>query len=76
MHALAQIALDLGLEAPVLKVAISNGEPLYPNRRKTTSLTFQCPVRDTYGMVEIVSAASECKEGNMHLWPEVGIVEK
>jgi len=75
MHALAQISLDLGLEAPVLKVAISNGEPLYPNRRKATSRTFQCPVRDTYGMVEIVCAASECKEGNMHLWPEVGIVE-
>jgi len=32
-------------------------------------------VRDTYGMAEEVAAASECEAGNMHLWPEVGVLE-
>ena len=36
---------------------------------------FNCPVRETYGMAEIVTAAGECDHGQLHLWPEVGIVE-
>lgn len=75
MHALAHIALEKGLETPEIQVAISNGEPLYPHRREAISKAFGCPVRDTYGMVEIVAAASECQEGSMHFWPEAGFVE-
>src|SRR6185503_8185524 len=36
---------------------------------------FQCPVRETWGMIENVAAASECPEGRLHQWPEVGIIE-
>lgn len=75
MYALAQMAVERGLQAPWLKVAISNAEPLYQHQRDTISQVFQCPVRDTYGMGEIVCAASECQSRVMHLWPEVGIVE-
>ncbi len=75
MFALAQVALEKGLEAPTLRVAISNAEPLYEHQRDAIAKAFKCPVRDTYGMAEIVCAASECSEGTMHLWPEVGIVE-
>ena len=58
-----------------MKVVITNAEPLYDYQREAIEAAFQCPVRETYGMAEIVSAASECQHGQMHLWPEVGIVE-
>ena len=32
-------------------------------------------MRDTYGMAEMVAAASECDHGRLHLWPEAGVVE-
>lgn len=75
MHALARSVLELGLEPPALKVAISNAEPLFEHQRQAIAAAFGCPVRDTYGMVELVAAASECQAGTLHLWPEVGIVE-
>ncbi|MEX2541118.1 MAG: hypothetical protein WD314_04890 [Trueperaceae bacterium] len=75
MYALARYAIELGLEAPKLKVAISNAEPLLQRQREAITRAFDCRVRDTYGMSEAVTAASECEAGNMHLWPEVGRVE-
>lgn len=75
MQALAHFALHEKLEAPELKVVINNGEPLYPHHRQVISRAFGCSVRDTYGMAEIVTAASECNEGVMHVWPEAGILE-
>ena len=75
MYALAQIALEKGLQAPPMQVAINNAEPFYQHQRESIAEAFQCPVRDTYGMAEIVCAASECQAGTLHLWPEVGIIE-
>ena len=75
MHALAQLALEAGLEAPSVSVAISNAEPLFDHQRKAIGSAFGCAVRNTYGMAEIVSAASECDQGVLHLWPEVGVTE-
>ncbi|MEP6993949.1 MAG: AMP-binding protein [Acidobacteriota bacterium] len=75
MVALAQGALEQGLQAPVLKVAFNNAEPLSPSQRQRITAAFGCPVRDTYGMAEIVCGASECSSGAMHLWPEAGFVE-
>jgi phenylacetate-CoA ligase len=75
MYALAQAVLEKGLNAPPLRVAISNAEPLYEHQRKSIAQAFQCPVRDTYGMSEIACAASECHAGTLHIWPEVGIIE-
>lgn len=75
MYSLAQIALERGINTPPLRIAISNAEPLYPHQRKAIAEAFRCPVRETYGMSEIVCAASECQAGILHLWPEVGIIE-
>jgi len=75
MHTVAHVALEKRLEKIMIPVAIGNAEPLYEHQRETIAEAFQCQVRNTYGMAEIVCAASECDEGNMHLWPEVGIVE-
>ena len=70
LYALALEARDLDLE-----VVITNAEPVYDYQREAMETAFGCPVRETYGMAEIVAAASECREGRLHLWPEVGVVE-
>jgi len=75
MHALACEILERHIEAPRLEVAISNAEPLLGYQRSAIGAAFQCPVRDTYGQAEIVCGASECSQGSMHLWPEVGVTE-
>jgi phenylacetate-CoA ligase len=75
MSVLARLAWEAGLPAPTLRVAISNAEPLDASQRAEITRAFGCPVRDTYGMAEIVCGASECDAGTLHLWPEVGVVE-
>ncbi len=75
LHALALGARRLGRRDVQLTVAITNAEPLFPYQRRTIEEAFGCPVRETYGMAEIVAAASECEHGTMHLWPEAGELE-
>ncbi|HOB73945.1 MAG TPA: AMP-binding protein [Phycisphaerae bacterium] len=75
MYTLARLAEVNGLEAPRLAVVISNAEPLFAHQRETISRVFGCPVRETYGMTEIVCAASECEQGSLHIWPDVGVLE-
>lgn len=75
LHSLAQLALEQDLKIPALKAVISNAEPLYAHQREMISKAFHCPVYDTYGLSENVCAASECSDGNLHLWPEVGVTE-
>ena len=58
-----------------MTVAITSAEPVYDYQRATIAQAFNCPVRETYGMAEIVAAASECTAGRLHLWPEAGWVE-
>jgi phenylacetate-CoA ligase len=72
LHSLAMVVLEKGIKVSNLKVAISNAEPLFEHQRSVIEMAFGCPVRDTYGMAEIVAAASECSKGKMHLWPDVG----
>jgi phenylacetate-CoA ligase len=75
LFSLAQSALEQGLDIPALKAVISNAEPLYAHQKEIISQAFQCAVHDTYGLSENVCAASECGEGNLHLWPDVGAAE-
>lgn len=72
---LARLALERSLELPAPRVVIANGELLSPGQRHLIESAFRAPVRNTYGMTEIVAAASECEEGSLHLWPEVGVLE-
>lgn len=58
-----------------LELVMSNAEPLYLHQRERIAAAFACPVRETYGMAELVAAASECPAGGLHLWPEVGFAE-
>jgi phenylacetate-CoA ligase len=75
MHALATSIERAGAVAPQLAVALSNAEPLLDHQRAAIERVFGCPVRDTYGMTELVAGASECEAGSLHLWPEAGVVE-
>jgi phenylacetate-CoA ligase len=75
LHRLAQVVLERNLTAPKLKVAIGNAEPLLDHQREAIATAFGCPVRETYGMAEIATAAGECEAGRLHIWPEAGHVE-
>jgi phenylacetate-CoA ligase len=74
---LYSLAVDCGKRGRSLglKVAITNAEPLSPRQRTTIENAFGCPVRETYGMAELVASAGECEAGRMHLWPEEGVLE-
>lgn len=74
LHALAETALESGTVVP-MKVAIANAEPLLPYQREAIERAFDCPVRETYGMAEAVCGAGECEAGQLHLWPEAGVLE-
>ncbi len=72
---LAAALLDAGARFPAPKVVLCNAEGLSQHQRETIGSAFRCPVRNTYGMGEIVAGASECGAGRLHWWPEVGIAE-
>ena len=71
----ARFALDGGHELPTPTVVLTNAEPLLDHQREVIATAFGCPVRDTYGLAELVVGAAECEAGTLHLWPEVGEVE-
>lgn len=75
VYALAQQALRLKRNDISMDVVITNAEPTYEYQRQTIEEAFGCPVRETYGMAEIVAAASECEHGSLHQWPDTGIIE-
>lgn len=72
---LASFVLEKQLKVIPPKVIFTNAEPLLDYQRKIMEQAFQCPIRETYGMAEIAAAASECECGNLHLFPDVGILE-
>jgi phenylacetate-CoA ligase len=74
LYALAEETLRLKRRLP-LRVVVTNAEPVYSYQREAIREAFGCPVRETYGMSEIVAAGGECSEGRLHLWPEVGLLE-
>lgn len=76
LYALAQSVNRDGRTDVKMDVVISNAEPLYDHQRELISDAFGCPVRETYGMAEMAAAASECSNGNLHQWPEAGVIEQ
>jgi phenylacetate-CoA ligase len=75
MYWLAIMARACAVEAPRLEVVVSNAELLLPHQRAVITEVFDCPVRNTYGMSEIASAATECHDDALHVWPDAGVVE-
>lgn len=75
LYAMAKEILESNRTDIRMKVALSNAEPLYDYQKEAIAKAFGCPVRETYGNAEGVSAAAECSAGKLHLWPELGITE-
>lgn len=75
MTALAQYFREDSTKIPEMKVILSNAEPLLAHQRELLQSIFNCPVKNTYGMSEIICGASECECGSLHLWPDAGNVE-
>lgn len=75
LYELAQAVIASGRRDLNMTVALTNAEPVYDYQRAAISRAFNCSLRESYGMAEIVATASECELGEMHLWPEVGRVE-
>jgi len=71
----AQGAAARALDKLGLAVAVTNAEPVLDHQREAIARVCRCPVRETYGMAEIVAAAGECEAGRLHLWPELGWLE-
>lgn len=75
LASLASGAIRSGHKLAGLRVAVTNAEPVHAYQRRLVEEAFGCPLRETYGMAEIVAAAGECEAGSLHLWPEVGVIE-
>lgn len=75
IHTIAQEIVRNKRKDFKMDVVITNAEPLLDHQREIISEAFNCPVRETYGMAEMVAAASECDEGNLHQWLDAGVLE-
>lgn len=75
LAALSEFLQEAHLPPYPLKVAISNAEPLFAYQKELVKNSFVCDFINTYGVSELSVGASECHFGNMHLWPEFGMVE-
>lgn len=75
LYALALSGEAMRVSPPALKAVVTNAEPLLASQREKIRNYFGCPVYETYGMSEMVSGASECRSGKMHLWPDAGVYE-
>lgn len=74
-YLLAQFILEQKIEAPPIKAVITTSEKLLPEMRKTIEDAFSCRVYEEYSTVENAVFASECERGNLHVSPDVGVVE-
>jgi len=69
---LAEIAMDAGLQVPVI---FSTGEMLYPAQRKTMEKVFSSRVTEYYGSNEVSGIAFECEHGRKHITEEHVLLE-
>lgn len=72
---IARTGLDAGRTATGPQVVVANAEGVTPAQRELIEAFFGCPLRETYGMAEMATGASECEAGTLHLWPDCGVVE-
>lgn len=74
-YLLARLILEQGLKIPDLKAVITTSEKLTPEMRKVMEAAYGCRVYEEYSTVENSVFASECEEGQLHLSPDLGVVE-
>ena len=74
-YLLAQYILDQHIDVPPLEAIITTSEKVTAKMREVMEAAFGCPVFEEYSTVENVLFASECESGNLHISPDVAIVE-
>jgi phenylacetate-CoA ligase len=72
---LAQAILAQKIAVPKLKAVITTSEKLTAEMRDVIQNAFGCRAFEEYGTVENVVFASECREGRMHVSPDVAVLE-
>jgi phenylacetate-CoA ligase len=75
LYLLAKFIVEKKLSIPVLNAVITTSEKLTDNMRKIMEIAYNCKIYEEYSTVENVLFASECKKGNLHVSPDIGIVE-
>lgn len=65
----------MNLPIPQLKAVITSSEKLTAEMRVILSEVYRCKVFDSWSGVEACALISECEFGNLHISPDVGIVE-
>src|SRR5262249_9291707 len=60
---------------PQLRAILTNAEPLFDWQREIIGSAFGCAVHETYGLSEVVIAASADLKGRLRIWPEPGFTE-
>jgi phenylacetate-CoA ligase len=75
IYSVASYIIDKGLEPVSFGCCFTTAEMLFDYQRQAIKKAFCCRTYNQYGCGEQVVFATECKEGSMHLSPEVGIVE-
>lgn len=73
--ALAESALEAGVEPYPVQSVITSGDTLLPGMRRLIEMFFRCKCFDFYGQAEGVAMAMECSQGKMHTVPMAGIIE-
>lgn len=64
-----------GLRPPVLQAVITSSEKLTKEMRETFARVYACKTYDSYSGLEACGLISECEHGNMHVSPDVGLLE-
>lgn len=73
--ALAESAMENGIESHNLRAVIVSGDTLLDGMRRSIEQFFRCRCFNSYSQCEGVSMAMECAHGRMHVVPMVGIIE-
>lgn len=74
-YLLARFILQEGLEAPKLKAVITSSEKLTKEMREVFRKVYGCKTYDGWSGVEACGLVSECEHGNLHISPDVGLIE-
>ncbi len=73
--ALAESALQAGVEPYAVRSVVVSGDTLSKGMRLSIETFFQCKCYDFYGQSEGITMAMECNHGRIHVVPIVGIME-
>ena len=72
---LARMLEELGIEMYSPKAILTSSEKLTSDMRGILEKVYRCEVFDAYSSVEACCQASECEYHNMHISPDMGLIE-